>query len=253
LSDGVTVSANRVVAVNESGAVLFEGFTNRVHNRLSLVEGDKVRVIAATADAPPYATPLPGGATVSAFNAHYTALDDRGRILTLLTLRNGPSGLYLWENGAWKPSLIPNQTQVAGINVIGVPYYVKTDGDKFYTVLDILGGGSMIAAYDGVEWTPVVSRDELAPNGSTINSLTLFDVRRGGIAFVANLNGGAGRALLFRSGGSTRLVHSFSDPVEPGNYLMTNNEVTLRDDGSIYFSGVDIYDRFQVYSAQPLF
>jgi hypothetical protein len=251
--DGVTPFVDRLIAINARGVSLQQASTNRSHSRLFLLEGEKVKVIATNGTAAPYITSIASGGSVAGWNGTFSAIDDRGRVLAFLTLRDGPSGLYLFENDAWRPVMIPNVDTIHDVVVTGFPSAIKSDGSKFYSALNLLGGGSTLASFDGRQWLALASRGEAASTGGQIFSVGAVDVnRRGETAFLVTFNGGQ-RALLFSDAKGMRTVHLLSDAITADNYLVNLFDVTLRDDRTVYFTGIDLADRYMLYRADPLF
>ena len=134
--------------------------------------------------------------------------------------------------------------------------HFRVAGNRFYAVFSLVGGGRVLAEYDGAGWTSVVQLGDLMPNGSEIHWIHgNFGVnRRGDVAFSANVNGGSVLAVR-TSDGTLRTVYRSGEPTEDGDYFWRwrDFKVDLRGDCSLYFIGVDLTDRYVLYHAQPLF
>ena len=63
-------------------------------------------------------TILPGGGRLQGWG--HLAVDNLGRVMADLAVEGGPSGLYLWENGAWTATLLRGQSSIRGGLVDGI-------------------------------------------------------------------------------------------------------------------------------------
>ena len=204
----------------------------------------------------PDATPAPAGGTFgNLWDIGGTiALDDSGRVMVFISVEDGPDGLYLYD-GSWRAAALEGQTRVGDGTIEWVEYF-RVAGNRFYAVFGLVGGGRVLAEYDGGGWTALVQNGDLMPNGSEINWIHgNFDVnRRGDLAFSANVNGGSVLALR-TSDGTLRTVCRSGAPTEDGDYFWPwrDFKLDLQGDGSLYFIGVDLTDRSVLYHAQPVF
>jgi hypothetical protein len=57
--------------------------------------------------------------------------------------------------------------------------------------------------------------------------------------------------LALRSGGATRLVHINADAPE-GQDFFSVQQVELREDGRIFFGGINLLDQYVIYLAEPM-
>jgi len=108
--------------------------------------------------------------------------------------------------------------------------------------------GQMLAEYRTGEWTWIAGFQDDAPQGNLINNIGAYDVnRRGDIAFTIN----GGQVLVYRSGGVSRVVHFNVEAPEALDFFSVQ-QVELREDGRIYFGGVNPLDQYVIYLAEPL-
>jgi hypothetical protein len=243
-ADGVFVGRGTVRAFNARGAALWQAGTDRNHTRVYLTEGERNTLLLLSGPDPQWQTASPAGGRVTGFNE--MVLDDRGRVLAVLRPEGGPSGLFLWENGRWRTTALFNTTQVNS-NLVTNAGNLLAVGDRFYAVLN-LRQGSALAELRDAEWTWIAGLNNDAPSGNTINNIGAYDVnRRGDIVFAAN----GGQLLIFRSGGVSRLVHFNVDAPE-GLDFFTVQQVELREDGRIYFAGLNLLDQYVLYLAEPM-
>jgi hypothetical protein len=247
--NSVDIFRPNTLMVNERGGMAWIAGTNDNHNRLQTVDGTRVTTLAYLGTNPRWLTRSPDGGTFN--SANELAIDESGRVMAQMRVDGGPSGYFLYANGSWKSTALFTQTQVGGLAVTGARE-LKAGGQKFYAVVNLAGGSSALAEFADGQWAPVITRGTPAPNGNLIDSFGTFDVnRRGEIAFLGNLNGSS--ALLAYSEGSLRLVHLLSRPTEAGDYLRFVDGIDFRDTRTVYFTGLDLFDRYLLYAAEPNF
>ena len=82
-----------------------------------------------------------------------------------------------------------------------------------------------------------------------------FEVnRRGDVAFVLNINGGT-VTVQRNSDGVMRVVYRAGEATEDGDRFRPWRpfDIELRDDGTLYFIGINLLDKNVLYKAEPLF
>lgn len=183
------------------------------------------------------------------------ALDDNGRVMANFQGLDGPGGAYLWENQSWSPVAVLNETTVNGAPIQWVDG-LRAVGNTFYGLFDLVGGGSIVAEYAANGWIPIVATGGQMPNGAEIYSLGRnFEVnRRGDIAFVLHASGGT-IIVVRNSDGVMRIVHRTGEATDDGDrfWRWRDFELDLREDGSLYFIGIDLRDRNVLYRADPIY
>jgi len=257
--DSANVGRGLYLFVNSRGDILWDAGTDQNHSRLYLTENGQHRSIATNAGrvgAPPqigrWQTPGPAGGIVTGWGV--TALNDAGRVMAALATRDGPvgNGLYLWANGRWQTTItfppLPAYATLGGREITGFGN-LQAVNDRFYALFNLRQGGNFLAEYRDGEWVKLIGGpNDGAPNGATMNNVNTYDVnRRGEILMIANP-----AVILRRPDGELRMVHSLADPTESGDFLRNFQDVELREDGRIYFTGLDYNDRTLLYVAEPL-
>ena len=168
---------------------------------------------------------------------------------------DGPGGAYLWENKTWNRVAVLNETTVSGVP-IGWVDGLRAVGNTFYALFDTAVGGSIIAEYGPSGWIPIISTGGQMPNGAEIYSIGRnFEVnRRGDMAFVLHASGGT-VIVVRNSDGVMRIVHRTGEATEDGDrfWRWRDLQLDLREDGSLYFIGIDLRDRNVLYRAVPIF
>jgi hypothetical protein len=252
-ADGTNVGSPPRFAVNGKGAMAWFGGTNRGHSRLYLtVEGQHTLLAYAGTNAA-WQTPSPTGSAFESFAE--VAIDEGNRIMVIARLRDGSNGLFVYSKGQWRTAALINTTQVDGQTVTRA-LQLKTMGDKFYAILSVRGrsGGSLLAEFRDESWMPVTGGGDDTPVGNTIFSINSYDInRKGEIAVIASLTGGA-PVVLLRSSNDPRLVYINNGGIEAQDQFSNAIwDVQLRDDGRVYFTGLDVSDRYLLYVAELLF
>ena len=172
-------------------------------------------------------------------------------MLANIRTNNGPSGLFIYADGAWTNILKLNETEMLG-RVITNINLIRTGGEKFYAYLTLFGNILAVAEWRDGKWVSLLSRGDQLPSGNVIDNVSTFDVNSKGD--VAVRVGGAGTILLLcYSKGEWRTVASFADPQETGDFLRSVDQIDLRDDGTIYFLSLTYQDEYVAYVAERLF
>ncbi|MBI4474534.1 MAG: hypothetical protein HY646_17825, partial [Acidobacteria bacterium] len=251
-SDGVGLGWSNLLAGNDAGVLLLNTNTNRDHQRLLQYDNGRTTVLAFGNGSASWQTPSPAGGVIRDWQSQ-SAMDSRGRVMIFFNVNNGPSGLFLFENATWRPVGLIDRTVVNNQVITGIRQ-VKAVNDRFYAVLFLRGGQSVLAEYRDRDWIPIVSSSNNGPNGAEIDWIGNFDVnRQGDIAFQANFRGGM-TALVFRAvGGEMRMASANTAPEDPGDYIVSIKDVVLGDDRRVYFTALDVLDRIVLYVAEPLF
>jgi len=244
------------LAANDDGKLAWLAIT-ATGLRLVVSEGETITSIMTLNGAE--ATPAPsGGFFVALWPSQglqpSIAIDDGGRVLVNAVVAGGSSGLFIYENGRWRAAGLLNDlsTQIEERRISAI-WAFRSAGRKFYSILAVSDGNMVIAEYADRAWNPVVRLFEILPDGLNLNGFSpSFDVnRRGDIAFVALAN--AMSIVVRTADGRSRLVTSTSSPTPDGDIFgFQRFDLDLRDDGRLYFIGLDYLDRNVLYSAEPL-
>jgi len=244
---------NNLVASND-GTVVFTGSTNTGQSLLLSYSRGQARVIAFLGGND--ATPSPSGGQFERLDfTKSVAIDDQGRIVASINVRNGASGIFLYENGAWRTVSLLQDLRIDGQQVIGVQTVDAANG-KIFTAFSAVGFSTIIAEYANGRWTSVVSRAQSLPTGADINlvrSPIVFNAN-GDLACVVFAN--AGNAIIVRAAdGNIRVVYVAGQLTETGDLFSPNTpiELDLRDDRRLYVIATTVYDQRVLYLAEPLF
>ncbi len=245
------------LAANDAGTFVWRAQSDSFSRLLSFENG-RVTVLANFGGDDQ--TPAPGGGVFEDLfgtgrTASSIAMDDIGRVMVSAQVRDGPDGVYLYENGQWQTAALFDQTVIGGTAVNRVNMF-RAAGERFFAVFDRPSSGPVLAEYVNQQWVPVIQTRDTMPNGADIYWVNdTFDVnRRGDIALSLSVTGGS--ALFLRtSDGTMHTVYRTSEETDQGDrfWQWRSFDLDLRDDGSLYFIGIDLLDRHVIYLAEPLF
>jgi hypothetical protein len=245
---------NNSFSANSIGTFVFNARTDR-ENRLELY--DRGRLTPIMIQGGTSQTSSPGGGKFSGIagapmRQNAVAIDERGRVLVTAQVTGGSAGIFLYDGGQWTSAALLNQTGLSG-SIIRACRSIRVAGEMFYAMLDLTNGDVMIAQFDGRNWTPLVRRFDVMPDGAQLNNFFGgFAVnRKGELLWAANANG---EKIVFRTAdGVNHLVYSEMTRTEDGDFFPSQNiEFDLRDDGTVYFSAADSTDRSTIYRADRL-
>jgi hypothetical protein len=245
---------NNSFSANSSGAFVFNARTDS-ENRLELY--DRGVFVPIMVQGGPSQTASPAGGrffniSSATYRQNPVLIDERSRVLANAQVINGPSGLFLYENGQWKTAAAFLRTNIAG-SIVSNCRAIHVAGNTFYALLDFTNGDSMIAQYDGETWTPLVRRFDVMPDGTNLTFLyAAFAVNRSGdLVYGGNANGE--KVILRSADAVSHLVYTEMAPTEVGDFFPNQTfEFDIRDDGQIYFVGFDILGRNTVYKADRI-
>jgi hypothetical protein len=243
---------NSSMAANSNGMVAFPAWAETRYVVATVNQGRSTILMQLGGSTP---TPSPSGGTFVDWlpsAGPVIALDDDGRTMVGVQIKEGKSGLFLFENGQWHQAALFDMTQIDGDTIRSVNS-LHAAGRNFYAQF-ATDNGWVVAEYVSGEWKMLMNRGDVMPNGAAIYYLNGFDVNRAGdVAFVAQVSGGSVIGLRTIDG-NYHLVHITSEPTDAGDILPYYNfSVNLQDDRKVYFTGIDIFDRNLLYLADPLF
>ncbi len=235
-------------AVSPSGNfVVFDAWTGEPDTRLYVKGPEGVRSLAVIQGGP-RDTVLPVGGRLVGWG--HLAIDDLGRVMADLAFESGASsGLYLWENGEWTPTMLRGESRIRGGVLEGI-YGALAAEDRFHAVLRAGCCEMTFGEYQSDSWRSLLEPEDARPAGGDIALGGAFDVNsRGDILF--QLFGPFGQGLALRADGRTRLVVSESTLIDQGIIFEQFGRFDLRDDGSFYFQAIDVDDVITLYRAIP--
>lgn len=180
------------------------------------------------------------------------AIDDDGRVMMNVRFRNetNPTA-YLWENGRFTFLVRANETTIAGKPIVAVTNIFRAGGRKLFGQFQAAGGFQILCEWVDGAWKVVLDNTERLMHGQVINSVNAFDVNRNGdILFLHSA--GTPYLMVRRADGRTVMVMNQFKPTSAGEYIIRFLNVDFRDDGTVYFLGVNSSDAQVLYQARPL-
>jgi len=251
--DGVNVGRGLIRAMNDRGVYVWDAGTDRNQTRLYYSEAGRNTLLATYSGEARFQSPAPSGGTVNGRGE--VAIDEQNRVMVNFRVTGGPSGWFLWDRGRWTqtavypiPATGPTPTTSIKGQVISTSNNLRAMGDSFYAVFNLRVGGSALAEFRDNTWRWIAGNQDIGPNGSPFNNIGAYDVnRRGDIAYAIN----GGQLLVVRSGGQDRLVHLNTETPDAGNFFSAQ-AVELREDGRVYFGGMNPLDQYELWLAEPL-
>ena len=245
------------LAANDAGMVVWRAWSDE-QSRLVSMQNGRLSMLASFGGGDQTQAPSGGSFDYlisSGGRASAIALDESGRVMIVASVRNGSDGIFLYENGQWQTAALFGETQVGG-GTMGWVDGLRAVGGRFFALMGMETGGAVLAEYVNQQWQTIIRTGDTMPNGAQIFWVDRnFDVNaRGDIAFVLNTNGGT-EVTLRTSDGTLRTVYRTGEATAEGDYFWPRQsfDIDLRDDGSLYFIGIDLFDRNVMYRAEPLF
>ena len=243
------------MAANDAGTLVWRAGTN-TDRRLVRFEDGQLSTLATFGESDAVMIP-PGGTFQELLWAGLgaVAIDDTGRLMINASRQDDSQGLFFFDGSSWASTAIFGETSV-GEGTIEWISGLRAAGNRFYGMFQVLGGGGILAEYDGTAWNPIVQSGDTLPNGAQIYWISsTFDANSNG-DLVYSVNVGSGTTLVLRQGnGKQHTIYQSGDETDDGHrfWAWQDFDVDLRDDGSVYFMGIDFSDRKVIYHAQPLF
>lgn len=246
--DGTQQFTGSVHSVSDSGWFLLSGATSRSHARMYTLKDGVTRTIATNSGHPDYVTELGKAGAVIAWND--AVITESGRVMALFRFRNTPNALYVWENDSWTEAASINSTRLVGLTVTSINAF-KAAGDNFYASFSLSGGGTALGRWNNGGWEILTSHEGTLPTGQPVAGIGAFDVnRRGDAVFLANSF--AWPVMVRRDAkGDLSLVSYTFDLESVSTQIVRYVDVDLRDDGRVYFIGLDHADRYVLFEAVP--
>ena len=201
-------------------------------------------------------TRVAGGDVIT--NVRSLAMDNLGRVMAYLDVRNTPSSLYIWSGRDWVPVAAPLQTMVGDQPIRDFVRGPLAGGNRFYMIVNLGQTGQTtlpaLLEYGPDRWTPILTSGDALPQGGSVSSFGVFDVNdRNEVAVAVNGNTGGSTGLMLRTAdGNLRLVHQLVRATSvDGDYVTGISEVDLRADGRVYFGAMTSLDAYALYVAEP--
>jgi len=248
------VSGDSNLVASNDGTVVFTGTTSTGQSLLLSYSRGQARVIAFLGGND--ATPSPSGGQFERLDwTRSISIDNQGRIVASINVRNGGSGIFLYENGAWRTVSLLQDLRIDGQQVTGVQTLDAASG-KIFAAFFTPGFSTVIAEYSNGRWTSVVGRGLTLPTGAEINSVNAPIVFNGNGDLACSVFTTAGTAIIVRTAdGNIRVVYVAGQFIETGDLFSPNSllQFDLRDDRRLYVIATTVYDQRVLYLAEPLF
>ncbi|MCX6599027.1 MAG: Ig-like domain-containing protein [Acidobacteria bacterium] len=245
---GVIYAAYRY-AGNAAGQLVTQHGTNYgIPAVLCAWENGQPKAIAYLGGSPQQ-TPSPAGGSFATLNDW--VMDEQGRVLANMAVSGGPAGLFLWANGSWSAVALVGRSVVPD-NVITSIGTIHSAGNRFLAVLRHNTNQQHIVDIEGATGIRVrLSSLDGAPQGNTYGSLSSFDSNARGDMVVHSSANGTQTVTYEPVSGPSRVVQAANTMTDSGEYVRFFSQVDLRDDGTIYFTGLNYLDQLVLYVAQP--
>lgn len=247
---GQNVNAPFWVDANTRGDVLWAASTGAGDNRMYVTspDGQTHRLVAAYSAATNTATVI-DGKTLLAIDSY--GIDDLGRVMLGVRFRNQPNAqAYLWENGQFTFLAEANVSTIGGKSIAGVTNVFRGGGQRLFAQFSIVGGNQIICEWTGA-WRVLLDNTERLVHGQVINSVNGYDVNRNGDILFRH-SAGIPYMMVRKADGKQVMVMNEFERTPAGEYIIRVLNVDFRDDGTVYFLGVNADDEQVLYMARPL-
>ena len=248
---GQNINAPFWVDANSRGEVLWVASTGAGDNRMYVTspDGQSHRLVLTYSAATTTATVI-DGKTVTGIDSY--TIDDSGRVMMNVRFRNDldPTA-YLWDNGRFTFLAQANQSMIGGKPIAGVTNIFRAGGSRLFAQFSIVGGNQILCEWVGGAWKIVLDNTERLVHGQVINSVNAFDVNRNGDLLFLHSNG-TPYLMVRKADGKQLMVMNQFKPTPSGEYIIRFINVDFRDDGTVYFLGVNSDDEQVLYMARPL-
>lgn len=244
---GITANAAANIFVNGRGDMMWQASSNRGDTRMFLMQGGRTVSLLTNSAVADYQTFVDDKAVTSWADQ---AIDENGRVMMTLRFRDNSAGLYLWQDGAWKKVVQTLESKHAGI-LVNTYSTVKAGGDAFYAIFNLLGIGNTLVRYRNDSWETVIGVTDTLVTGHAATSIGTYDVNRKGDVF-AQCSTNTQVLVVKRADGKTYYVHMLYELTPDGELLTRTSDYDIRDDGTVYFLGMTVFDEYAVYVAKPV-
>lgn len=246
----VTINAPFWVDANSNGDVFWVSSTNQGDNRLYITPNSSTSHREILAYSTAANTSTLDGRQVLAIDSY--TIDDQARVLVNIRFRdNSNPALYLWNGQNWQALARVNETRFGNSLVGGIRNIQRAGGNRLYSLLSVAGGGDMLVDFSNPTSPQVVLRNtDTLMHGTVLNGVTFYDVNRNGDLFF--FHSGGTPYLMVRRGSEQQVVHNQFRATPDGEYLIRIMGLDFRDDGTIFFLGMNADDEQVLYVGRPL-
>jgi hypothetical protein len=247
--DGGLLYGANLAAANRTGITALLTYTSFPSQRLVMVENGEARLIAHIGGGDPaYRTSSPTGGVFSANRQLW--VDDNGRVIALMDVNGGPSGVFAYEQSGWKPLLLVGG-KMEGLTITGIDA-IRVAGRRVVARYATAGNFISVAMEDAAGWTRRFGRGDDSPAGNFVTFTGAFDVFGDDQLAVAFSGGGMLSLGVQRAGGDLRVLLLGNVPTDEDDLFTSIESIDARDDGRIYFTGFTAADRWVAYVAEPI-
>ncbi|MBI4910206.1 MAG: Ig-like domain-containing protein [Acidobacteria bacterium] len=246
LEDASTINSPSNVSGNARGDLLIQASTNRGDTRLVLISGGKNIQLLTNSAAAAYLTKV-DGQDVIGWSDHI--VDETGRVMATLRFRDNTAALHVYQGGSWRRVAVALETRVNG-SLVNSYTQIRAAGDSFYAIFSLAGIGNTLMRYKA-NWEVAFAVNEILATGQRTNSIGNYDVNRNG-DILAQCNTNTQVVVVKRADGKIHYIHMLNELTPDGDLLVRTSDFDLRDDGTVYFLGMNVLDEYALYMAKPL-
>lgn len=246
IEDDTQIYCPYEIRINSAGAMVHLQSTSRSDTRLVYTKSNQSKTVFTNGGNGNYLTHIANFGTVASWGEY--VLDDEGRVLALLRNREGDFGMFVWQDGLWKPVARLGDTfgRWTAINFATL----KTVGSKFYFRVQVPGGVWLLAEYEAGAPAVKVNIDDTGANGIQLLNIGSYDVNaRGDVVFATSPFGQT--TYQVKRGDQYFHVYSTRGLTEDNQLLWRLVDLDIRDNGELYFLFVTVADEPVVYRATP--
>lgn len=247
---GVNLNTPYNMAVNDRGQVVMIGGTSVGAQHLSLyTPATGLQRLAYFGGSAPYVTASPGGGTFSGFSD--LAVNEAGQVMVNASVSGAAGGLFLWDGSSWQTICQSGNCTLDGQSITAISN-VRAAGTRFCASTNTRLNVAAIRCYDNGAWSAPIAYGDLSSDGTLVAFVGPYDVnRKGEVAAVVFTNGLGGPTIFFRDANGYSTVVTSLFPWD-ATVVRSIYSIDLKDDGRIFFTGLDDFDRLLVYEADPI-
>ncbi len=250
--DNVSTSAPYTMAVNDQNQFVTVSGSNVTGQPMLLFSpGSEPRRIAFFNGSGQYATPSPVGGTFGGVND--LAINESGIVMVNATVSGAQGGLFYYDGSQWQTLCQLQNCRFDGEPVTTINQ-LRASGNRFCAFFNNRLNVQSVRCWQDGSWSTALIRGEITSDGTELNAIGSYDINQKGDIAASLFTQGFGGPSIFLKGadGGYITVNAVLFPMFDGNTLRTVFSVDLRDDGRIFFTGMDYNDQVFVYEADPI-
>ncbi|MBY0507468.1 MAG: Ig-like domain-containing protein [Bryobacteraceae bacterium] len=184
---------------------------------------------------------------VVGFRSRPWATDDGRVVMEMTTAANGFI-VAVWDNGAWRAIGVPRRSRVGSDGQLILNFDPpQVSGNRIFAMAT-LADRSIVVEWGGETWQTLVSERDRLPNGRFPTHVGIFSANRLGDMVVGT---GEGIVAVRRRDGTFRYVFQRGDRLGDDIGVVINN-VSIRDDGTLYITAGSPLGELVIYKASSL-